>query len=362
MSEPWIRVHADLAGKHVVFRVVQALGVSQNEAIGLLVRFWGAMSRLGNDGHVDQLGDPQIESWAGWRGKRGRFAAFVRAQHADADGRVNEWDEYQGALETRRENDRQRQRKHRASGTRLDVTHDGCHTDVTRDSERDVRVTSAPARANETKRDETRRETTQSVLPPHDAPSAMEPARRADVETDVAERIPSVAGRLALTTLLQACESKAQWVAEMQAMMDGMPGHYYATAAELDESLCEFAAQGFAVGKPPSLAYFKGHVRRVIGRRQRPVRTRVDRGRNEPAGAAAAFGAIRALITERQQPGQAIVRFIPIAKVEALGPVIAGAYADVGGAERFLNQREELGFLLRDFERAFAAREAARVT
>ena len=92
MSEPWIRVHANLASKPVIARAVATLGVAENEAIGLMVRFWGSVSQHVVNGDVREATDRQIEFWAGWTRRRGRFAAFIRSAHLDMDGRVNEWD------------------------------------------------------------------------------------------------------------------------------------------------------------------------------------------------------------------------------------------------------------------------------
>ena len=140
MSEPWIRVHANLAGKPVIARAVSALGVSENEAIGLMVRFWGSVSQHAVNGYVRNATDRQIELWAGWPRKRGRFAAFIRSAHLDIDGRVNEWDEYAGKLEARRAQDRARKEEERARKSR------GGHAD----SPQDVTLNSIPARENET--------------------------------------------------------------------------------------------------------------------------------------------------------------------------------------------------------------------
>ena len=139
MSEPWIRVHANLASKPVIARAVATLGVSENEGIGLMVRFWGSVSQHVVNGDVRDATDRQIELWAGWTRKRGRFAAFLRSAHL-TDGRVNEWDEYAGKLEARRAKDRTRKEEERARKSR------GSHAD----SPQDVTDNSIPARANET--------------------------------------------------------------------------------------------------------------------------------------------------------------------------------------------------------------------
>lgn len=155
MAEPWIRVHANLADKPLIGRAVEQLRISDNEAIGLVVRFWGWMSQHGRNGTVAGLSDHQIEKAAGWRGKRGRFAGFVKEFHTDHEGRVKEWDDYAGQLEARREKDRERQKLRRMSRGQSN----GRHADAPPDSPRDVTLESIPARAS-TKRDDTKRDET----------------------------------------------------------------------------------------------------------------------------------------------------------------------------------------------------------
>ncbi len=144
MAEPWIRVHANLAGKPIVWRAVEALHVSQHEAMGLLVQFWGAVSQHATHGNVSDIADAQLEAWAGWTKKRGRFAAFVREKHVAPDGRLREWEEYAGALEDRREYDRERKRKERERKSRKR------HGDNQPDSPPEVTGTSTPTIRDET--------------------------------------------------------------------------------------------------------------------------------------------------------------------------------------------------------------------
>lgn len=105
MSEPWIRVHANLAAKPVVWRAVEELDLkgphAQHIAIGLLVALWGKVSQFQVDGVIGPLPDGQIEAWADWHGKRGRFAAFIRQHHIDGDGRLREWNRYASHLQDR---------------------------------------------------------------------------------------------------------------------------------------------------------------------------------------------------------------------------------------------------------------------
>lgn len=74
----------------------------------MLVEFWGNVAAHANNGSIAGIPDPLLEEWAGWRGKRGAFAKWLRENHIDDESRVNEWDDYAGALEQRRAKERQR--------------------------------------------------------------------------------------------------------------------------------------------------------------------------------------------------------------------------------------------------------------
>lgn len=113
IRDPWIRVHAHLVEKPVVCRMAQALKIDPFKATGHLVTFWGSVAQHGKNGSIKDLPDSLLERWAGWTGRRGAFAAWVRAEHTDDEGRINEWDIYQGTLEQRREKERERLRNKR---------------------------------------------------------------------------------------------------------------------------------------------------------------------------------------------------------------------------------------------------------
>lgn len=114
MREPWIRVHARLRDKPVVIRLAAALKIDQHKAMGHLVDFWGGVSLHAKEGLVGDEEDAVLERWAGWTGKRGAFAAWIRENHLDEEGRVNAWMEYAGALEVRRAKERDRIAQRRA--------------------------------------------------------------------------------------------------------------------------------------------------------------------------------------------------------------------------------------------------------
>lgn len=115
MADPWIRVHAQLVHKPVVARLSVALRVDPFKAMGHLITFWSNVAAHAKNGQAGDVPDMLLEQWAGWTGKRGLFAKWLRDTHLDADGRVNEWDEYAGALEIRREKERVRLAEKRAT-------------------------------------------------------------------------------------------------------------------------------------------------------------------------------------------------------------------------------------------------------
>lgn len=160
MRVPWIRVHGDLIDRPVVTRLAHATGISDHEAVGVLVTFWSGVSKHVANGLVSNQPDDQLEKWAKWnllrRKKRGAFAKWVREQHLDADGRVREWDEYAGKLEVIRERDRLR----KSTGNPKEFQRNG--EGIPPESLRN----STPARGNETRRDETKRENPKSKAVP----------------------------------------------------------------------------------------------------------------------------------------------------------------------------------------------------
>lgn len=112
MNDPWFRMHANIGSKRVVWRLMNATGVSKTRAVGALAMFWGAVSLYCPQGNVADVPDPQLEEWAAWDGKRGAFASFVREQHSTG-GVINDYQEYCGALEVYRKKVRDRVTKHR---------------------------------------------------------------------------------------------------------------------------------------------------------------------------------------------------------------------------------------------------------
>lgn len=326
MAEPWIRVHAGLIDKPIIDRACTALGVSEHEAIGLLVTFWGAVSENVVGGHVGGLSDRQLERWARWTGDSGRFAKFIRECHLDEEGRINEWLDYAGALETRRAKERERLRNKR-NGVAQQTTNNG---DV-------VARLLQPARANETIRDET----TSSSAP--------------RVWTFEGEPL-STAAQPALAAILRRASDENACRTALASMLSGNdPATPQPTLPAFEQALIDFAANG----ERWNAAYFRTYLKRAakpspdIGAPQNGAARRATTGR-----AALLMGEIRELIQSHQPPGQAITRFIRRADVERLGTDVLAAYDAIGGAERVIGATgEQVSFLVRDFATALKAAE-----
>lgn len=81
----WLRWDTDTPRSSVVALLANDLGVHLMQATG---HYFAAVSGFGDhqpDGSLDAVPDLSIEQWAGWTGKRGRFAAAFRT-HCRADG------------------------------------------------------------------------------------------------------------------------------------------------------------------------------------------------------------------------------------------------------------------------------------
>jgi hypothetical protein len=266
----WIRVHAQLVSRPVVARCAEALRIDTFKAIGHLVTFWGAAAEHSQRGHITTVPDVLLERWAGWTGKRGAFAAWVRAEHTDDQGRIREWEEYQGALDVRRERDRERKRREREG-----VTSGGRPPD----SPRDVRVTSGATERNGTERDKT---------PP------------ADTSREVGESL-TMAQRLVIATNHAVT---ARWGEQTRPML---PGHGPTVQLVSDLTQAgvpvEFACASIVRqveakgdGPPRSMGYFRPGILddwqaeqvRALGEGVTPVAPLAGRSRNGETGFLAA--------------------------------------------------------------------------
>lgn len=122
----WIRVSANLSRRKVTWRLTESClaqfpvpagaprSLMQKAAMGFLQELWGNIAEHTVDGVIAHLPDAQLEQWAGWDGEPGVFARWLRESHIDAEtGCVREWNDFAGALQSKRQNDAQRQREKR---------------------------------------------------------------------------------------------------------------------------------------------------------------------------------------------------------------------------------------------------------
>lgn len=122
----WIRVSANLSRRKVTWRLTESClaqfpvpagaprSLMQKAAMGFLQELWGNIAEHTIDGVIAHLPDAQLEQWAGWDGEAGVFAKWLRESHIDAEtGCVREWNDFAGALQSKRQNDAQRQREKR---------------------------------------------------------------------------------------------------------------------------------------------------------------------------------------------------------------------------------------------------------
>ena len=107
----WIRLDAGTPRDPKITELARALNVRRAEAFGLAASVWCVMAEHAVDGDLSTIADEDIEAWAYWQGKRGKFAAAFRAAFVGPDGMVGGWSDRQGALLERMERDRKRHRK-----------------------------------------------------------------------------------------------------------------------------------------------------------------------------------------------------------------------------------------------------------
>jgi hypothetical protein len=131
-------VRANLSRTKVAAKLKALVRNDPQKAAGVLVDFWSGVSEFATDGYIRDSDDATLEAWASWKGRPGVFAKWVRDHHMDPDGRVPHWDEYQGALESRKVRDRERKRQQRErqrakSPQEVTRTSNGSHADSPQD-------------------------------------------------------------------------------------------------------------------------------------------------------------------------------------------------------------------------------------
>ena len=107
----WIRLDAGAPRDPKITEIARTLGVRRAEAFGLIASVWCVMAEHAVDGNLGAIADEDLEAWAYWHGKRGKFAAAFRSAFVGEDGSVGGWSERQGKLLDRMERDRKRHQK-----------------------------------------------------------------------------------------------------------------------------------------------------------------------------------------------------------------------------------------------------------
>lgn len=179
-------------------------------------------------------------------------------------------------------------------------------------------------------------------IEPSITPAPVVPAWQPIAEQRLGERLPTDAGRRALTVILQTPGvSKAGVVSSLTAILDGM--HGTATPQQLETALIEYAAAGMSNNRW-SARHFGGFLNRA----KQPPRPE-PAGSPQRADAGMLVNKIRGFI--KPNPGR--TSYLPKNEVAALGADVLQAYESVGGAERFIHLTPaDLPFLIRDFNNA----------
>lgn len=282
----WIRVSVDLEDNLKVAALAHRLDIDLDVAIARCLRLWGRLSlHRPETGLIGDLPDGVLETWAGWRGPRGAFAEAFRALFQDEDGRVHDWEEWNGAALRYERQERERKRENRgrwrADGSApggapmgADAGADGS-ADAAPDRPRGGRApVSAPRGSFGSGAD--------GSAPPG-APMGADAAHvRTDGRTDStpptnqpSTTTPSTARTVArpwvaeafwpeLDRLLLAVPDPHSWAAELRAHGEGMPGHGPArTPAQLGQAIRDFLASGATQEARPSLKHFRGFIGRT---------------------------------------------------------------------------------------------------
>jgi hypothetical protein len=256
------------------------------------------------------------------------------------------------AEEERREGTRERKRRSREGAASRDVT----RGHVTSRDETGQAVTS---------RDVTRPSPPSPPLlpptPPNNSstpPSPLPPRPPAnDEEQRLHDRAPEAWPVIARFLTGKEPVAAIAWIGRFQGALDRPP---HPTGVELRDALEDLMTQPAEDWKP---TLFRRYVERIRSDADGAAARRVERiaaaeAASAPITSSADAGTMFARIRELVQvaelvPGQPRRRFIRRADVEQLGERVLRAYDEIGGADRFLDPDEKVGFVLRDFSRAY---------
>jgi hypothetical protein len=207
--------------RKVVARLVEYAKIDLVVAVGHLAIFWGAVSQHCARGDISDVPDSLLEEWARWRGETGVFARFVREKHS-TNGIINDYDEYNGALEDRRAADRVRKAEERRRARESQSGNVKRPQDVLRKS------VGSRSDVQRTIRDDTQRN--------REVEGALTPRQQ----------------------LLTQVPHPEIWEADMDAMLSGSRGVAPVTQDQLDRAIRDYLGSG-NVSKP-RLRQFRRYV------------------------------------------------------------------------------------------------------
>lgn len=124
----WIESHADLRDHPKTDLLMELLGVTRRDAVGLVHFVWWRALTYAPSGDLSGFTDGQIARWADWDGAPGDLiAGLTGAGFMDEQRTLHDWQEYAGRWIDRREANATRKREARA---RKDGTSTGHPPDV----------------------------------------------------------------------------------------------------------------------------------------------------------------------------------------------------------------------------------------
>ena len=334
-------MHANIADKPVAWRLAKSTGIPFPMAVGHLAMFWGKVSQLASGGDISKIDDVMLEKWAGWedRKKIGKFAAWVRAEHAKA-GVVNEYAEYQGALEDKRERDRRRKADRRERERRERESSERTSRGSPADGAGMSHGQGADVRAYETVRDDTTRNETRQTEEGVGAPSAPDVV----LESLPEEYWPD------FEALMARVPNRAAWTAEIRVAVEGMHGPAVSWP-QIGKAIRDYNGNGAT----PNLSYFRGYLRRAAAPAP-PANTQGNSADTIEFEAAEIIADLKrqfVITPNGLRPDPDWMKTASAATKKALSLL--------GGASRILEaDGKEFGFLLKDFTRFYRAAKAAQ--
>ena len=116
----WLKVDASIFEHPKTRRLARALGISPEQTVGHLIRLWGWAMRIFPDGELKNIDADDLADAAHFDGEPGQFVEALLScsscgvgfleRREDGTLILHDWDEYSGALELKREKDRERKR------------------------------------------------------------------------------------------------------------------------------------------------------------------------------------------------------------------------------------------------------------